>query len=86
MSEVHRQHHVLGDRQGRQQLKELENDADGTSAPRRKRALGECVQRMAIHHDFATARSVDAREKIEQCRFPTAGLADDGDEFASLYG
>ena len=40
-AEVHRQHHVLGDRQRREELEELEDDPDGAAAPDRGLALGQ---------------------------------------------
>ena len=84
-AEVHRQHHVLDGGQGRQQLEELEHDADAAPAPGRQLGLRHLVQRLAGDDDRALAGPVDAGQQVQQGRFAAARLPDDGQEFAPRY-
>ncbi len=80
--EIHRQQHVFENGQRRNQLEELEHDADVLAAPACQRTLVERVDINAVDHHRALARVIDACEHIEQGRFAAAGLADDRDVLA----
>src|SRR6266545_891875 len=84
IAEVHRQHHVLDDRQRRQQLKKLEDHTHVPATPHRHLPLAERVYRSVAHQHLAGARAVDAGEHIDQGRLATAGLADNRHELAAV--
>jgi hypothetical protein len=84
IAEVHRQHHVFDDRERRQQLKELEDDAEVAAAPRGHLALAEGVDRHIADEHRACGGAVDAGDHVDQGRFAAAGLADDRHELAAL--
>ena len=52
-AEVHRQHHVLRHRQRRQELEELEHDADGAAAPAGQGVRSPCWRSLAGDHHLA---------------------------------
>ena len=80
--EIHRQRHVLGDGQRRQQLEELEHDPHRRAAEAGERALGRTAERHAGHRDVTRGRAVDPADQVEQRRLAAAGFARDGDELA----
>ena len=83
--QVHGQDDVLEQRQRRQQLEELEDDADALAAPACQPVLAQLVHRLAQHHHLACGGAVDAGDHIEQGGLAAAGGTDDGDKLAGIH-
>ena len=83
-AEIHRQHDVLGRGERRQQLEELEHDADGAPAPRRSaRVRAACAAAVPpTTTSPRVGRSMPAK-RPSSVDLPLPGLADDGDELAA---
>jgi hypothetical protein len=54
-AEIHGEHDVFNDRQGRQQLEELKDDADGLTAPYGAPALVKGIYSCARNDDLSCA-------------------------------
>jgi hypothetical protein len=83
--EIHRQHHVLGDRQRRQQLEELEHDAHAAPAPRRELVVVQLVDAATGHGDAAGGGVVEPGDQVQERRLAAARAADDGHELARAH-
>ena len=83
-AEVHRQHHVLDHGQRRQQLEELEDDADRPAAPDGGPALGQEAQVLAGNGHHPGRRAVDAGDHVHERRLAAARPTDDADELAGV--
>jgi hypothetical protein len=84
-AEVHREDDVLGDGQRRQQLEELEHQADGAAPPGREARLAQGVHVGAGDTHRAAGRAVDAGQQVEQGRLAAAGAADDRHELSRRH-
>ncbi len=84
LGEVHGQHHIFDGAQRGQQLKELEDDADGAAAPHGDFPLGQGVHGGAAYPHLARRRPGDAGDDVDERRLAAARLADDGHELAGL--
>ncbi len=82
LDQVHRQHDVLDQAERRQQLKELEDDAQMFATPDGQLVFGHRMHRLAGDDDLPLAGVVDAGDHVEQRRFAVARRADDGHELA----
>src|SRR3990172_620654 len=82
ISEVHRQHHVLDERQGGQELEKLEDDAQLEAAPLRHLVLAQAMHGGVADPHLARSRSIDAGDHVKQGGLAAARFANDGDEFA----
>ena len=80
--EVHRQHHVLGHGQRRDQLEELEHDPDVPAPPPGEIVLGRPAQVQPGDRDGAASLLVDAGHDVEQRGLAAPGTADDRDQLA----
>ena len=79
-AELHGQDDVVDQRDRRQQLEELEDDADRPSPPLRRRPLAQVVHCRPVDPDLAARRAVDARDHVDERALAAAGLPDHGDE------
>ena len=79
-AELHGQHDVVEQRDRRQQLEELEDDADRPSPPLRRRPLAQVVHCRPVDPDLAARRAVDARDHVDERALAATGLPDHGDE------
>src|SRR5437763_602714 len=70
--ELHRQHHVLDDRERGQELEELEDEADRSAPPGRELRLVHPIDLGAGDAHRTTGRAVEPAEEIEQGGFPAA--------------
>ena len=79
-AQFEREQDVLLRGERRQELEELEDDADMLATPSCELVLAHLAH-LAPREDDAPARGpVDASEQVEQCRFAAAGWAVDGEE------
>ena len=82
LGEVHRQHHVLGHGQRRQQLEELEHQPDVAAPPGSQPGLRQRPQIGAGGPDGPRGGPVDPGEQVQQRRLAAARAPDDRDELA----
>ena len=80
--EIHRQHHVLGGRERREELKELEDEPDRAAAPGGELALRHGFQGRAFDTHGPGRRPSMPPEHVQERRFPAAGFSDDRRELA----
>ena len=73
---------VVGDREVRDQVEELEHEADLAAAQARAAGLVGAGQVLALHAHLAAGRAVEAAEQVEQRRLAAAARPGDGDELA----
>ena len=83
---MQRQADVFEARQGRQQVEELEDEADLVAPHARQLIVGQAGERFAVDADLAGGRAVEAADQIEQRRLAGAGRADDRDHLAARDG
>ena len=74
--------HVLLDRQVRQEVEELENDADVTAPVERALPIGKMGDVPAADADRSGSRRVDPRDEVKESRLSAARRSDDGEELA----
>ena len=82
--EQQRENDVLLHIQLRHQLVGLEHKADAAPAKDRPRFLAHREQILPIDEHLAAARHIKPADAVEQRRFATAALANDGGEFSLL--
>src|SRR6185369_17585099 len=82
----HRQHDVLDDGQGRQELEELEDDADVLAAEAGQRVLAHLFNRLPGHAHAAAGGPVDAGDHVDQGGFARAAGAADAHKLARVDG
>src|SRR5262249_40876076 len=76
---------VLRNRELREDVKRLENEADANTTQTRARRLVERRDVGAVDSDRPMFGFFEARDQVQQCRFARARFADDCDVLASLY-
>jgi len=76
---------VLDRGEGREQLEELEDHANGAAAPGGEPVARQLREAGAGHGDRAGGRPVDPGDQVEEGGFAAAGLADHGDELARAH-
>jgi hypothetical protein len=74
-------HNVLQRRQGRDQMKGLKYETEGTVAQRRQLVLGQIGNVMAFDADLSGVGAVETRKQAEQRRFSAAAAAADDQKF-----
>ena len=79
------QAHVFLDGERRQQIEELEDEADFLAAQAREPGLVEPMDRLAVEVNFAAGQDVEPAEHMQQRAFAAAARPHDGDEFAARY-
>ena len=72
LAKIHGQHHVLHDRQGGQELEELEDDADIAAAPASLFVFIQFVDGFTPKEDFTFTGSIDAGDHVQECGFSRA--------------
>ena len=82
--EQQRQLDVLDRGQRRQQVEELEHEADLAAAQARELGLAQLVDALAVEPDLAGRRAIEAGEEVEQRRLAAPARAHDRDELAAL--
>ncbi len=85
VAEIHRQHDVFGERQRRQELKELKDDPKVAPAPLCHLSFVEFVHRGVADQHLACRRTVNACDHVDQRRLSAARFADDRDELAGIH-
>ena len=80
--EQQRQFHVFERREHGDQVVELKDEADVTSAPRGQRALRQGADFRIADADRAARRPIDAGEEVQQCGLARAGRAHQSQEVA----
>ena len=80
--ELERQHDVLGRREHREQVEELEDEADVVAAQHRQLRVVEAADVDAGDRDLARGRLVEAGEDVHQRRLARARRAHDGGQAA----
>ncbi len=85
MAEIHGQHDVLGNGEGRQQLKELEDHPDVAAAPLGQLALLERLNGRISDQDLALRGPVDPRDHVHQGGLAASRFADDRHEFSAVH-
>ena len=79
-----RQLHVLARGEHRDQVEELEDEADVLGAEARELVLGQLVQQPARDRDAALGRPVEAREQVQERRLARARRPHQRHEAAAL--
>ena len=82
-AQVQRQADVLEARQRRQQVEELEDEADLVAPHARQLVVGQAGERFAVDADLAGRRAIEAADRVEQRRLAGAGRADDRHHLAA---
>ena len=77
------QAHVFLDGQRREQVEELEDEADFVAAQAGQASLVEAVDRFVVEVKFPAGEDVEAAEHVEQGALAAAAWTHDGDEFAA---
>ena len=72
------------DRQGRDQVVELEHKADGRRAVVGELVVGQRADIPAVHGDGSFGRAVESAEQFEQCAFAGSRGAENDDEFTLI--
>jgi hypothetical protein len=80
--EIHRQQNIFFDGQGGQELKELEDDADIPAPPDSHLIFAKPIQVCAGCVNFAGSGAIDARDEIQQSRFPAPRFPEHRDEIS----
>jgi hypothetical protein len=81
---VQRQRYVLQARQGRQEVEELEDEADLVPPDRRQPVVSQAREARAIHDDLAGGRAIERANEVEERGLPGAGGPHDRDHLAAL--
>ena len=84
--ELQRQKQVLQHRQRRQQIEELEDEADVATPEERPVSLGLTHQIDTCDPDLTLVGQIDAADQVEQGRLAGAALAQDDDQLSSSHG
>src|SRR6185436_7461545 len=71
-------------REDRQQVVELENEADVARAPFRELAGGQAVEALAGDRDLAAVRAIEATDQVQQRRLSRARGTHEREELAAL--
>jgi hypothetical protein len=82
--ELERKQEILDHRQGRQQIEELEDEADVSAAEDRPLPLAEPGEIGSRDDDAAGIGLVDPRQEVQQSRFAGTALAQKHDQLAPL--
>jgi hypothetical protein len=82
-AEFERQGNIFDDRQGRDQVKELKNEADMVPAVESPLAVAQRGQILSIDDHLAMIHAIDSTDEIEERAFPAAALTEDCDQLAS---
>src|SRR5262249_37876751 len=85
-AQVQRQADVLETRERRQQVEELEDEADLVATDLRQVVVGKPVERLAVDEDRSRRRRVEGADYDEQRRIARSGRADDRHHLAILDG
>ena len=80
---MQRQADVLEARERRQQVEELEDEADLVAPDPRQVVVGQAAERFAVDADLAGGRAIEAADQVEQRRLAGAGRPDDRDHLAA---
>src|SRR5262249_15245972 len=81
--QLEREKHVLLDRQGGDQVEELEDEADPPPAQQGALAFGEAAELGAVETDLAAVGGLDAGDQIEQRGFAGAAAAEQDHQLAA---
>ena len=85
-AQVQRQADVLEARQGRQQVEELEDEADLVAADAGQRVVRQAAQGFAVDGDDAGGGAIESAEQVEQRGLSRARGSDDRDHLAAGDG
>ena len=84
MGSEHRRLDVLASRESRDEVVQLEHQADFHAAQVVEVSAAP-TESMAAHEDRAGVRLLEGREKVEECRFSCPGRAGQHDELACRH-
>src|SRR6185436_3354808 len=85
-AQVQRQPHVLQRAQRRQQVEELEDEADLVAADAGQLVVAEAGERLAVDAHLAGGRAIEPADQVQQRRFAGARRSNDRDHLAARDG